>query len=176
MEDQDIIREFLIESSENLARLDNEIVELERRPKDVDLLSSIFRTVHTIKGTCGFLGFGILEAVTHEAETILSQLRAGERDVSSSLISLVLEVIDATRAIMDEIELTSLEGSNHYEDLVGRLKAVAGNLGEPAAVVTLPSVAAAVSSVGACCRAAADGSRPSAAAGVSRGCAPGGAG
>ena len=51
MDDQDIIREFLIESSENLARLDNEIVELERRPRDTDLLASIFRTVHTIKGT-----------------------------------------------------------------------------------------------------------------------------
>ena len=79
MDDRDIIREFLIESSENLARLDNEIVELERRPRDTDLLASIFRTVHTITGTCGFLGFAILEAITHEAETILSQLRAGER-------------------------------------------------------------------------------------------------
>ena len=129
MDDQDIIREFLIESSENLARLDNEIVELERRPRDADLLASIFRTVHTIKGTCGFLGFTILEAIAHEAETILSQLRAGERDVSGNLISLVLEVIDATRAIMGEIELTSLEGSNHYPDLVQRLKKMAGSAG-----------------------------------------------
>ena len=56
MEDQEIIQEFLIESSENLTRLDNELVELERRPRDADLLASIFRTVHTIKGTCGFLG------------------------------------------------------------------------------------------------------------------------
>src|SRR5258707_11104763 len=67
MEDQDIIREFLIESGENLNRLDQEIVELERRPQDADLLASIFRTFHTIKGTCGFLGFGTLEAVTHQA-------------------------------------------------------------------------------------------------------------
>jgi two-component system chemotaxis sensor kinase CheA len=63
MDDQDIVREFLIESSENLARLDNEIVELERRPGDSELLASIFRTVHTIKGTCGFLGFSTLGAI-----------------------------------------------------------------------------------------------------------------
>src|SRR3954453_12913976 len=106
MDDQDIIREFLIESSENLARLDNEIVDLERRPKDAELLASIFRTVHTIKGTCGFLGFSILESIAHEAETILSQLRSGVRYVSGSLISLVLEVIDATRTIQKEIEHT----------------------------------------------------------------------
>ena len=144
MDDQDIIREFLIESSENLARLDNEIVELERRPKDADLLASIFRTVHTIKGTCGFLGFSILEAITHEAETILSQLRAGEREVSGNVISMILEVIDATRAILDEIEHTSLEGSNHYPDLVQRLRAMARSAGfaaeEPVMAALLPDV------------------------------------
>lgn len=129
MDDQDVIREFLIESSENLARLDNEIVDLERRPKDAELLGSIFRTVHTIKGTCGFLGFSILEAITHEGETILSQLRAGERDVSGELISLVLEIIDATRAILNEIEHTGSEGTNPYPDLIRRLKLMAGSLG-----------------------------------------------
>lgn len=125
MDEQEVIREFLIESNENLARLDNEIVDLERRPKDSDLLASIFRTVHTIKGTCGFLGFTILEAVTHEAETILSQLRAGEREVSSDLISLVLEVMDCTRTIMGNIETSGSEGVNQYSDLVNRLRAVA---------------------------------------------------
>src|SRR5260370_38360818 len=82
MEDQDIIREFLIESSENLNRLDQEIVELERRPQDADLLGSIFRTFHTIKGTCAFLGFGTLEAVTHQAEKLLGQLRSGQRQAT----------------------------------------------------------------------------------------------
>ena len=57
MQDQEVIREFLVESYENLARLDQELVELEKRPKDAALLDSIFRTIHTIKGTCGFLAF-----------------------------------------------------------------------------------------------------------------------
>ena len=61
MDDQEVIREFLIESSENLGRLDQAMVELEKRPKDPQLLAAIFRTFHTIKGTCGFLGFTTLE-------------------------------------------------------------------------------------------------------------------
>ena len=65
MEDREIVTEFLIESSENLSRLDREMVELEKRPDDAGLLASAFRTIHTIKGTCGFLGFTALEAITH---------------------------------------------------------------------------------------------------------------
>ena len=78
-EDQEMIREFLVESHENLSRLDQDLVELEKRPNDTGLLSSIFRTIHTIKGACGFLAFTILEAITHKAETLLSQLRDGQR-------------------------------------------------------------------------------------------------
>ncbi len=124
MEDQEVIREFLIESNENLARLDNEIVELERRPKDVELLGSIFRTFHTIKGTCSFLGFAHLETVTHAAESLLSKLRAGELDANGHIISLVLEVIDAVRAILTAIEVSGEEGDCLYTDLTERLKKV----------------------------------------------------
>ena len=126
IDDLNIIREFLIESRQNLVRLDHELVELERSPKDAALLASIFRTVHTIKGTCGFFGFTILQAITGEAETILSQLRAGERELSANLILLVVEVIDAVRAILDEIDRTRGEGMNQYPDLVKRLQAMAG--------------------------------------------------
>ena len=70
MEESDLVQEFLIESAENLSRLDHEMVELERRPQDGDLLASIFRTIHTIKGTCGFFGFQRLEAIAHIAENI----------------------------------------------------------------------------------------------------------
>ncbi|TCO79691.1 Hpt domain-containing protein, partial [Plasticicumulans lactativorans] len=74
----DIVREFLAESNENLDRLDNELVALETAPDDRDTLASIFRTIHTIKGTCGFLGFGRLEKVAHAGENLLSKLRDGE--------------------------------------------------------------------------------------------------
>jgi CheY-specific phosphatase CheX len=76
-ESRELSEEFSIESGENLARLDQEFVQLEQRPSDRELLSSIFRTIHTIKGTCGFLGFSTLEAITHRDENILSELSEG---------------------------------------------------------------------------------------------------
>ncbi|WP_321476868.1 chemotaxis protein CheW [uncultured Paludibaculum sp.] len=125
LEDDEVIREFLIESNENLARLDNEIVELERRPKDIELLGSIFRTFHTIKGTCGFLEYSRLESVTHAAENLLSKLRAGELDADGKIISLILEVIDAVRSILSLIETTGTEGEVTYDELSDRLKKAA---------------------------------------------------
>ena len=125
MDEQDIVREFLLESSENLVRLDQEIVELEARPTDADLLASIFRTVHSIKGTCGFLGFDTLEGVAHQGENILSQLRSGQKQVNTGLISLVLECIDAIKAILNSIEQTGGEGLDTYKDLKDRLEAFA---------------------------------------------------
>ena len=77
MEDTELTKEFLIETNENLARLDQEMVLLEQRPKDATLLASIFRVIHTLKGTCGFLSFSTIEGVTHHAETILGQVRNG---------------------------------------------------------------------------------------------------
>ena len=125
LQDQDVIREFLIESHENLARLDQEFVELEKHPKDAALLSSIFRTIHTIKGCCGFLGYSKLEKITHEGESILSELRDGRRDFTPSLASLILETVDAIRNILSCVEATGDEGADSFEELTERLKAVA---------------------------------------------------
>ncbi|MDX1982398.1 MAG: chemotaxis protein CheW [Bryobacteraceae bacterium] len=122
MEDQEIIKEFLIESSENLARLDQEMVELEQRPKDGGLLASIFRTIHTIKGTCGFLGFGKLEKITHVGENLLSQVRNGERDLTPHLVSLILEMVDAIKLELQAIESTGGESDSSREDLRIRLE------------------------------------------------------
>ena len=125
MQDQDVIREFLIESHENLSRLDQELVELEKRPQDTALLASIFRTIHTIKGTCGFFAFSTLERITHEAETLLSQLRDGKRKLTPSLISLVLETVDATRKVLAAIEASGEEGPERFEDIAERLRLAA---------------------------------------------------
>jgi len=124
-QDQEVIREFLVESYENLSRLDQELVELEKRPRDAALLASVFRTVHTIKGTCGFLAFSTLERITHQAETILSQLRDGERELDPSLVSLILETVDATRKVLASIEASGEEGPDRFEDLTERLRAAA---------------------------------------------------
>src|SRR6201996_4667146 len=124
-EDQEMIREFLVESHENLSRLDQDLVELEKHPQDRELLSSIFRTIHTIKGACGFLAFTVLEAITHQAETLLSQLRDGQRELNPALVSLILDTVDATRKVLAQIEVSGREGSELFEDLTERLRVAA---------------------------------------------------
>jgi two-component system chemotaxis sensor kinase CheA len=123
MEFDEEIREFLIESNENLALLDREIIQLEQNPKDMRLVSSAFRTIHTIKGTCGFFGYGILGSVTHITENILSQVREGERDLTPDLISLVLEAVDAVKGLLAAIESTGSEGEDQTGALRARLEA-----------------------------------------------------
>ncbi len=74
----EIVKDFLIESNENLDRLDQELVKLESEPSSKELLASVFRTIHTIKGSCGFLGFARLEKLAHAGESLLSRLRDGK--------------------------------------------------------------------------------------------------
>ena len=122
MDDQEVINEFLIESNENLARLDEEMVALEQHPKDTQLLASVFRTIHTIKGTCGFLGFSKLEAIAHLGENLLSLLRDGELDLTPQLVTLILQVVDATKRILVSIETGGVEGDEDHTELIRRLK------------------------------------------------------
>jgi two-component system chemotaxis sensor kinase CheA len=129
-EDQETIREFLVESHENLSRLDQDLVELEKHPGDADLLGSIFRTVHTIKGACGFLAFSTLEEITHQAENVLSQLRDGKRNLTRALVPLILETVDATRKVLASIEASGTEGTLDFEDLTGRLRVVTESRGD----------------------------------------------
>jgi len=125
VEDMETIHEFLVESDENLSRLDQDLVELEKHPQDALLLGSIFRTIHTIKGACGFLAFTTLEGITHQAESILSQLRDGERELTPELVSLILETVDATRKVLASIEESGKEGPLRFEALVERLSLAA---------------------------------------------------
>lgn len=120
-DDDEIIREFLVESYESLNQLDQDLVELEDRPRDVDLLSQIFRTVHTIKGTAGFLAFATLERVTHVGENLLVALRDGELVVTKQIASALLQLVDTTREILGRIEATSAEGDATYDELVETL-------------------------------------------------------
>jgi two-component system, chemotaxis family, sensor kinase CheA len=120
MEETEIIKEFVIESNENLERLDREMVGLENRPDDRELLASVFRTLHTIKGTCGFLNFSTLEKITHQAENILSQLRDGERKLTAELVSLILDTADAVRTELRSIEATEKESGAVYPELLRR--------------------------------------------------------
>jgi two-component system chemotaxis sensor kinase CheA len=124
-EDQETIREFLVESHENLSRLDRDLIELEKHPQNAALLGNIFRTFHTIKGACSFLGFSILEKITHQAETLLSQLRDGQLRLDPELVSLILETVDATRTVLASIEATGAEGDPRFDDLTEQLRSAA---------------------------------------------------
>jgi two-component system chemotaxis sensor kinase CheA len=125
-ENDEVLQEFLVESHENLDRLDQDLVALEQAPDDVETLSSIFRTIHTIKGTCGFLGFGRLESVTHVGENLLGRLRDREITLDATAVSALLRLVDAVRGMLASIEATGAEGEGDYTDLVeelGRLAA-----------------------------------------------------
>ena len=91
-DNEELVTEFLIESGENLDRLDRDLVELEKDPTNRERLSSIFRTIHTIKGTCGFLGFTKLEAVSHIGENLLSHMRDGELLLNEELTTGLLKM------------------------------------------------------------------------------------
>lgn len=114
----DVVKEFLVESYENLDQLDRNLVALEQTPTDRDILSSIFRTIHTIKGTCGFLGFGKLEKVAHAGESLLSRLRDGELQLSAEITSGLLAMVDAVRQMLSCIESTGQDGDDEYPALI----------------------------------------------------------
>src|SRR5215470_16165128 len=105
----DLLSEFLTETSENLSVLDVELVRLEQNPDNPELLKNIFRLVHTIKGTCGFLGLPRLEAVAHASENVLGRIRDGELVVTPGIVSLILQSLDTIKGILAVLESTEAE-------------------------------------------------------------------
>ena len=127
----EIVREFLVESYENLDQLDRDLVALEQEPDAHPLLQSIFRTIHTIKGTSGFLAFGKLEVLTHAGEGLLARLRDGGLRLTQERTTGLLELVDAVRGILASIETTGTEDDRDYTDLVSRLTALQTVAPEP---------------------------------------------
>src|SRR3712207_1360774 len=119
----DIVEEFLVESHENLDQLDTDLVALEQEPNSRERLSSIFRTIHTIKGTSGFLAFNRLEEVTHVGENMLSRLRDGELDLTPHRTSVLLQMVDTVRSLLTSIEASGGEGSVDVSAVVAGISA-----------------------------------------------------
>lgn len=136
----DLIKEFLVESYENLDQIDRDLVALEQNPGSQDLQSSIFRTLHTIKGSCGILGLVRLEVVTHAAENLLSKITLGEVPVSVDVVTALLATVDAVREILAALESTGEEGNNPFEHLLEQLAALqeSGSTALPQQVAPLP--------------------------------------
>lgn len=147
----DIVREFLIESYENLDQLDQDLVALESAPGSRELLSSVFRTIHTIKGTSGFLAFGDLERVAHVGESLLVELRDGRRLMDQHTTDVLLRMVDTIRDLLGRIESTGGEAGIEVDGVIaviqraldGEDEAAAEVAPEPAAEAALAPAAVA---------------------------------
>ena len=127
MSESDIVQDFLVESYENLDRLDRELVGLEKNPQDRNALAGVFRTIHTIKGTCGFLGFSKLEKVAHVGENLLSRLRDGQLALTPEITTALLSMVDAVRQMLKAIESSGHDGQEEYPELRDRLTRLQGS-------------------------------------------------
>lgn len=122
MADFEIVEEFLIESANNLDRLDRNLVELEKHPADGELLADIFRTIHTIKGTSGFLGFANLQAVALVGEDLFGSVQDRQILLNPQITAALRAMVAAIRQMLATIDVNGTDGNNDYNELIGRLK------------------------------------------------------
>jgi two-component system chemotaxis sensor kinase CheA len=127
----DLLNEFLEETNESLTKLDQEFIILEKDPNNQEVIGSLFRVMHTIKGTSGFLGFERLQKVAHSAENVMDKVRSKELAADSNVVSMVLEAVDAIKHIVSEIEQNSVEPDVDYSELSNRLNALAKGESKP---------------------------------------------
>jgi two-component system chemotaxis sensor kinase CheA len=120
----DLVSDFIAETREGLEALDSELVRFEQRPDDPETLGGIFRLIHTIKGTCGFLGLTRLQTVAHAAENVLGAFRDGVLAVTPGAVSAILETVDLIRSITDVLADTGAEPAGDDSALVARLESV----------------------------------------------------
>ena len=141
-QDDAIVDEFLADSQEGLDRLDQDLVGLEADPRSAPLLASAFRTLHTIKGTCSFLGFHRLERIAHAGEHLLARLRSGERTLDCAVTEALLACVDVVRRILAGIAETRHEPAGDDHELIARLEALANTAtAKPATAIADASAA-----------------------------------
>jgi len=128
----ELLRDFLTETGESLDRVDAELVRFEQEPNNTQILGNIFRLVHTVKGTCGFLALTRLEKLTHAAESLMGKFRDG-MPVTSDAVSLVLSTLDRIKSILAGIESLEREPDGNDDDLIARLASMARGEAAPAA-------------------------------------------
>ncbi len=136
---QEILQDFLIESFELIEQLDQDLVELESTPEDLELLNRIFRVAHTVKGASSFLNFDVLTHLTHHMEDVLNRARHGEIVIDADIMDVVLESIDLMKTLLNTIRDTSEDGGVDVEACVARLKAITE--GENPTEVEIPEAA-----------------------------------
>ncbi len=123
----DLINEFITETNESIGLLDSELVKLEQNPQNESILGNIFRIMHTIKGTCGFLGLPRLEQVAHASENVLGKIRDKKMEASADAVTLVLESLDSIKDLIEYLSGNGQEPEGSDADLIGRLNYFADN-------------------------------------------------
>lgn len=132
---QEIIEDFLVESFEMIDQLDQDLIELENNPKDLELLNRIFRVAHTIKGSSSFLGFDVLTRLTHNMEDVLNKARKGDLEITHEVMDVILESVDLMKALLEAIKDTGSDDQGiDIEKSVKKLEAVSN--GESVAEAT----------------------------------------
>src|SRR5262245_5452404 len=141
----DLLREFLTETSESLDTVDNQLVKFEQEPNNAKILDNIFRLVHTIKGTCGFLGLPRLEALAHAGETLMGKFRDG-MPVTAEAVTVILSSIDRIKEILAGLEASEAEPEGTDRDLIDRLEAMVeqGMAAKSGSTKSMPSASTSV--------------------------------
>ncbi|MBI3436509.1 MAG: chemotaxis protein CheW [Proteobacteria bacterium] len=139
----DLLREFLTETNESLDVVDVELVRFEQEPNNAKILDNIFRLVHTIKGTCGFLGLPRLEALAHAAETLMGKFRDGMA-VTGEAVTLILSTIDRIKTLLDELERLQAEPEGEDRDLIDELERLVMAVAAAPAPAPMPESAPAI--------------------------------
>ncbi len=129
-DDSEILEAFLEESAENLDSLDIDLVELEQRPNSPDVIARIFRAVHTLKGTAGFLDFDRLQSLSHAAEDLLAELRSGNLVADTHAVTSLLEALDVFRTLLSGVHADGVEPAGSDHELIGRLRAHLGEIAD----------------------------------------------
>ena len=127
---QEILQDFLVESFELIEQLDQDLVELESTPEDLELLNGIFRVAHTVKGASSFLNFDVLTHLTHHMEDILNKARHGDLVITPDIMDVILESVDLMKKLLETIRDTSSDGGVDVAACVVRLDKISGGNGE----------------------------------------------
>ncbi len=127
---QEILQDFLVESFELVEKLDEDLVELESNPEDLELLNGIFRVAHTVKGASSFLNFDVLTHLTHHMEDVLNRARHGELTITPDVMDVILESVDLMKALLEKIRDTSSDDGIDVSACVARLDKITGGTGE----------------------------------------------
>ncbi len=136
---QEILEDFLVEAFELIEQMDQDLVELENNPEDLELLNSIFRVAHTVKGSSSFLNFDILTELTHHMEDVLNKARRDELKITPDIMDIILESVDMMKALLEGIQASGVDTECGIEiaSIVARLDAV--SKGESLEEVSLES-------------------------------------